>query len=832
MRFAIGGEGGSGGDGGTVKVTNSGVIQTSSRGACGIYAQSIGGGGGNASVMGGPWEGIKWLQYFGFGVNIGATGGDGGNGGAVSVTSTGDIITQGNNANGIFAQSVGGRGGSGSVITQQPFLWNGSFLSGASGNGGAVAVSQTGNITTYGDDSHGIVAQSIAGNDNGGKVNVTLNDPNYPTATPGNIITNGMGSCGIVAQSLGVAGNGNIDITINQPTANSGMVQGGYSGTVTNSDGSATNCNDYGVLIMDGQNNTLINHGSISTLDGATGTAVMVQASYGSPSWGDLTIDNYGTISGSVNQGTQAASALNQGLSLPTGQSTITFNNNQGSTYNAGPVINLGGGTLSNSGLLTLGTVQSALTGNYTQTGTGTFQTTVNGDGSGPGRKEPSPGVYFGETHVHTSWSFDAYIFGNTLTGPAEAYEYALGKPIKHPTGYTIQLTRPLDWMGVTDHSEYVGTVRLANEPGSPISKLPIAEKLKVRSQADIQRIFLWLGGTMANNQPVKELVDPQVAGTIWKENVAIADRYKQPGKFTTFAAYEWTSTPDNCNLHRNIFFKDSKKVPDTPFSSLDSQHPEDLWQWMDGQRQKGHELLAISHNANLSDGLMFPTEVDSRGRPLDAAWAAARMRNEMLSEIKQIKGQSETHPLLSPNDEFANFEVLNYLLMVTQNRPIQISGSYLREALKNGMAMQDSRGYNPFKVGFVGGSDSHDTGVPYRQKNFFGAHGVNDGGLKARLSGLNFSGLDILQENPAGLTGVWAEENTREAIFEAMQRRETYGTSGPRHKLRLGNTPYEAMVYRLGDKYYGARSNEFGFANYELLAVSPGAPAAGVSEK
>jgi hypothetical protein len=400
--------------------------------------------------------------------------------------------------------------------------------------------------------------------------------------------------------------------------------------------------------------------------------------------------------------------------------------------------------------------------------------------------QNPLREVYFGETHVHTSWSFDAYIFGNTLTGPAEAYKYGMGEPIKHPMGYTIQIAHPLDWMGVTDHSEYVGTVRLANDPGSAISKLPIAEKLKVRSQADIQRIFLWLGGTMANNQPIKELVDPQVAGTVWKENVAIADRFNKPGKFTAFAAYEWTSTPDNCNLHRNIFFKDSKKVPEAPFSSLDSQHPEDLWRWMDSQRQAGHELLAISHNANLSDGLMFPTEVDSRGRPIDAAWAEARRRNEKLSEIKQIKGQSETHPLLSPNDEFANFEVLNYLLMVTQNRPIQISGSYLRRALENGLAMQDSRNYNPYKVGFVGGSDSHDTGAPYRQKDFFGGHGVNDGGIKERMSGRIFSGLDLLQENPAGLTGVWAEENTREAIFDAMQRRETYGTSGPRHKLRF----------------------------------------------
>ncbi|MFA4901717.1 MAG: DUF3604 domain-containing protein [Desulfobaccales bacterium] len=400
--------------------------------------------------------------------------------------------------------------------------------------------------------------------------------------------------------------------------------------------------------------------------------------------------------------------------------------------------------------------------------------------------KNPLKEAYFGETHVHTGWSFDAYLFGNNLTGPEDAYKYALGEPIKHPMGYTIRLKHPLDWVAVTDHSEYAGTVRLANEPGSAISKLPIAEKLKVSNQADIQRIFAWLGDSLAKNQPVKELVDPQVAGAVWKENVAFADRFYRPGKFTTFPAYEWTSTPNNCNLHRNILFKDSKKVPEVPFSSLDSRHPEDLWQWMDGQRQAGHELLAISHNGNLSDGLMFPTEVDSRGRPLDAAWAEARMRNEPLSEVKQIKGQSETHPLLSPNDEFANFEVLDYLLFVTQKRPIQVHGSYIREGLENGMAMQDRRGYNPYKVGFVGGSDSHDTGSPYRQKNFFGAHGAIDGGLKERMSGVNMVGLDILQENPAGLTGVWAEENTREAIFAALQRRETYGTSGPRHKLRF----------------------------------------------
>jgi hypothetical protein len=361
-----------------------------------------------------------------------------------------------------------------------------------------------------------------------------------------------------------------------------------------------------------------------------------------------------------------------------------------------------------------------------------------------------------------------------------------MGQPIEHPMGYKIKIEQPLDWMGVTDHSEYVGTIRLANEPGSSISKLPIAEKLKVHNLADIQRIYLWLGNSMINMKPVKELVSPEVAGTVWKETVAIADKYYKPGKFTTFASYEWTSTPDNCNMHRNIFFKDAKKVCEMPFSSLDSQAPEDLWKWMDGQRAAGNELLAVSHNANLSDGLMYPTEVDFKGRPIDKAWADARMRNEALIEMKQVKGQSETTPLLSPNDEFANFEVLNYLLGDPKDRAPHVSGSYAREALENGLAMEASRGYNPYKFGFVGGSDSHNTGVPYRQPNFFGAHGLNDGGLKERMSGHIFAGLDVRLENPAGLSGVWAEENTRESIFDALQRKETFATSGPRIKVRF----------------------------------------------
>jgi hypothetical protein len=398
----------------------------------------------------------------------------------------------------------------------------------------------------------------------------------------------------------------------------------------------------------------------------------------------------------------------------------------------------------------------------------------------------PDKNAYFGETHVHTGWSFDAFIFGNTKTTPADAYKYATGQPIKHAAGYDIKIESPLDWIGVTDHSEYVGVVQMANTPGTAISKLPIAKQLVVKGPEDIQRVYLFLGESMIKNQPIKELVSPEVAGSVWKQNNQIADQYNKPGTFTAFCSYEWTSTPDSMNMHRNVFFRDCAKVPQMPFSSLESQRPEDLWNWMDTQRKAGIELLAISHNANLSDGLMFPIDVDMRGRPIDSAWAASRDRNERLTEIKQIKGQSETHPILSPNDEFANYEIFAFLLGDPAGRTAKIPGAYVRQALKDGLTFQSVKGFNPYKAGFAGGSDSHNAGVPYRQSNFFGGHALNDATAEQRMSGHLFTGLDVRLENPAGLTGVWAPENTRAAIFDGMQRKETFATSGPRMKVRF----------------------------------------------
>ena len=393
--------------------------------------------------------------------------------------------------------------------------------------------------------------------------------------------------------------------------------------------------------------------------------------------------------------------------------------------------------------------------------------------------------AYFGQTHQHTSWSLDAYILGNTVTGPEEAYQYSMGQPIKHPAGYDVKIKTPLDFQGVTDHSEYVGVVRLANDPNSPLSKLPVAQKLKVTKDNTAVKIFQWLAGSIAHNQPITELLDPAIMNSVWKQNNEIADKYYKPGEFTTFCSYEWTSMPQSQNMHRNVFFKDCAKVPEAPFSAIDSDHPEDLWNWMDGQRKAGNEALAISHNANLSNGIMFPIEVDSKGNPIDAAWAQQRMTNEPLTEIKQVKGTSETHPDLSPNDEFAGFEIMSYLIGI-DNSFSKLNGSYTRQAYQNGLAMQDTRGYNPYKFGVVGAGDSHNTATAYSQSDYFGDHALVDATPEVRLSGVVASGMDVLQTGTSGLGGVWAEENTRESIFAAMQRREVFGTSGVRLKLRL----------------------------------------------
>ena len=430
-------------------------------------------------------------------------------------------------------------------------------------------------------------------------------------------------------------------------------------------------------------------------------------------------------------------------------------------------------------------------------------------------KPNPDRNAYFGEEHIHTSWSVDAWLMGNRITGPDDALKYAQGQTIKHPMGYDIKIDTPMDFMGVTDHSEYVGVTKEANTPGTYVSKLPQAQPLIIHdpnNQEEIQKTFTYLVNLMAG-APVKAFMSPEVAGSIWKANVKIADENNHPGKFTAFCSYEWTSMPNFRNLHRNIFFRDCTHIPQMPYSALDSYHPEDLWKWMDAQRKAGNQLLAISHNANLSDGWMYPVDLDTFGRPIDAAWAADRDLNERLVEIKQIKGASETHPLLSPTDEYASYELFADGLLgqpATGGRIDHIQGSFARQALKDGITMQDVRGYNPYKFGMAAGSDSHNTGSPYRQDNFYGGHAQIDGTVDRRFAGvLAFGTLDVRYENPGGLTGVWAEENTRESLFDAMYRKETFGVSGPHIKVRFfGGWDYNKGIFDAKDWVHQSYAN------------------------
>lgn len=395
--------------------------------------------------------------------------------------------------------------------------------------------------------------------------------------------------------------------------------------------------------------------------------------------------------------------------------------------------------------------------------------------------------AYFGEQHVHTSWSLDSFLaFGTSLSGPEQFYQYALGQTVKHGSGgFPVRITKPLDWAATTEHAEYLGALLEAQNPDSPLGRTLLGKGLKFGSREFGPELYKLLAAGLVKGHPIEELKSRQVLAPIWKRLIETADRYYKPGSFTTFAAFEWTSTPKTANLHRNVFFRDTQHVPEVPFSAIDSDDPRELWKWMDNQRSMGNELLAISHNSNLSNGLMFPTEVDDRGRPIDHAWSESRMRNEPLAELKQVKGQSETTPALSPNDEFAGYEVVGWQLLGGKGDPRQY-GSYIRQAYKDGIAMQGSRGYNPYKFGVVSGSDSHSTVVPYRQKNFFGVHGNQDDTTEKRLSGKGAMGFNNLWATPAGLSVVWAEENTREAIFDALRRKETYSTSGTRIVLRL----------------------------------------------
>jgi hypothetical protein len=382
----------------------------------------------------------------------------------------------------------------------------------------------------------------------------------------------------------------------------------------------------------------------------------------------------------------------------------------------------------------------------------------------------------FGETHIHTAYSLDAYMFSTRAT-PDDAYEFAKGKPLKHPLGETYQLKRPLDFMAVTDHGFFMGSMMKMSDESHRLSKHPLAALVNdpdpdVRSSA-----FTALLRGNVDGKPINftALADRDVQQDTWEKVVASANRHNDPGKFTAFIGYEYSSGPDGNNLHRNVIFKDD--LAPIPFTRLDSMNPEDLWTWMDKIRAEGHEVLAIPHNSNMSNGLMFERET-SNDTPLTEAYAAQRNRNEPLVEVTQVKGTSETHPILSPNDEFAGFELhqTNH-----SGQPTKPAGGYVREAYRTGLEFQDSNGCNPYRCGLIGSTDSHTGIVPINENDYSGKLGALDGSAERRLA------MGPAQTfGASGLAGVWATENTRERIFEAMQRKETWATSGPRIVVRF----------------------------------------------
>lgn len=394
----------------------------------------------------------------------------------------------------------------------------------------------------------------------------------------------------------------------------------------------------------------------------------------------------------------------------------------------------------------------------------------------------------FGAVHVHTNYSFDAFTNG-TITTPSDAFEWAQGQPIAgNRDGMQFQIRTPLDFYAVSDHAEMMGTFVQMLDPDNPLSQHPMAERIMSPDQNTAMQAFAEILLDMSSGQLDPAFTDPEVSRSAWSHIVETADAYNRPGEFTTFAAFEWSSNPDTRNLHRVVVFGTSENVPELAYSSLDSTRPEDLWKWMDTQRAAGATLLAIPHNGNASDGLMFQT-VDSEGNPLTPAYVAERMRNEPVYEITQIKGTSETHPELSPNDEFAGFELWDYTLSAEAERPTQRQGSYARQALLDGLSFAQQGVGNPFQYGFIGDTDTHNAAASNEEFNYTGKFAF-ESERSHRLLGLEGQPEGQKQQvrefSSGGLAGVWAEANTRGSIFDAIARRETFATSGPHIQVRM----------------------------------------------
>ena len=411
--------------------------------------------------------------------------------------------------------------------------------------------------------------------------------------------------------------------------------------------------------------------------------------------------------------------------------------------------------------------------------------------------------AYFGDTHLHTSYSMDAGAFGARLT-PRDAYVFAKGNEIVSSTGQRVKLSRPLDFLVVADHSDgfgffpliFAGTPEIMADPqGKRWHDLVTSGQGAVAAVEIIQNFGK---GTISKAiLPVPGM--PAYRGA-WNDTIKAAEEANQPGRFTAFIGYEWTSNTGGNNLHRNVIFRDNgdkagEIEPYTTQKPLGSDNPRDLWKWLAAYEQNtGGQVLAIAHNGNLSTGRMFPMVESFTGKPVDREYVETRARWERLYEATQIKGDGETHPLLSPNDEFANFERWdkgNLDLTVAKTRDM-LEHEYARAALRNGLKLEKELGTNPYKFGMVGSTDSHTGLATADEDNFYGKASNSEPSAtramhpfvpKNPMTGLQIMGWET---SASGYVGVWAMENTRESLFDAMQRKETFATTGPRMVVRF----------------------------------------------
>lgn len=401
---------------------------------------------------------------------------------------------------------------------------------------------------------------------------------------------------------------------------------------------------------------------------------------------------------------------------------------------------------------------------------------------------EPNPlrNAYFGETHMHTAFSLDAYIGGARLM-PSDAYSFARGNPVTMPDGSVMQHKRPLDFAAVSDHAEYIGEMYSTMFEDAPGHDDPELDEL--RTMTDIEDRQSWFfkyvisSNRSATPQHPPFFAGPATAKSAWQVIVDAAEQANDPGVFSAIIGFEWSAAPGGANLHRNVLFRDNN-VPDSVPSYIDINQEERLWDWMREQEIEGRHLLAIPHNSNASKGRMFP-DTDSFGAPIDLEYARMRQHFEPLIEMMQVKGNSEVHRKFWAADEFADFE--NADSIQKNSGRVFRQRDFVRGGLVAGLAREQALGVNPFRYGFIGGTDNHNGLMSaVAEDSFIGAHGPEDGSVERRRTGDVLGWIDGKDLSIGSLAAVWSTENTRAAIFDAMKRRETFATSGPRIKLRM----------------------------------------------